>query len=338
MKALVLEKIRDVAIRDIEIAETVGPKDVRIQPIRVGICGSDVHYYLHGRIGDFIVQEPMVLGHEASGIVSEVGRDVSDFRVGDRVCMEPGVPSRDSAEYRLGIYNLDPAVRFWATPPIHGCLRESVVHPAQFTYPLPENVSFEEGALVEPVAIGVHAAKKAAVQPGDEALVLGAGTIGVVTALAAAAAGCASVSITDIDAAKLALVTEKYGGRIITVSHDELDAYRNRMDILFEASGADAAAERMVDFVRPGGRIVLIGMPNNRVPIDIVAMEVKEISIATVFRYAHVFDRTLQFIASGIIDVRPLITHSFAFSESVEAYELAASMPNDAIKIMIEMG
>jgi len=149
MEALVLEKVHSLSLREIDINETVGPTDVRISLRTVGICGSDVHYYTHGKIGPYAVKAPMVLGHEASGVVVEVGKEVKSLKVGDRVCMEPGVPDPDSRVSRLGMYNLDPAVRFWATPPIHGVMRPTVVHPEAFTFKLPDNVSFADGAMVE---------------------------------------------------------------------------------------------------------------------------------------------------------------------------------------------
>ena len=188
VKALVLEEKHKLSLRDfpIEREETLGPRDVRIKLHTVGICGSDVHYYTHGAIGPFVVREPMILGHEASGTVIETGPEVKTLKVGDRVCMEPGIPDPDSRATRLGIYNVDPAVRFWATPPVHGILRPTVVHPELFTFKLPDNVSFAEAAMVEPLAVGVHGATKAAVKPGDIGLVIGAGPIGLVTALVAA--------------------------------------------------------------------------------------------------------------------------------------------------------
>jgi D-xylulose reductase len=173
MKALILEEKGRLSLRDHVIEEQLGPRDVRIQLKVVGVCGSDVHYYTHGAIGPFIVREPMVLGHEASGVITEIGSDVDEFKLGDRVCMEPGIPNPTSRATRLGLYNLDPAVRFWATPPVHGVLRPSVVHPADFTFKLPDNVSFEAAAMVEPLAVGVHAATKAQVKPGDIAVVIG---------------------------------------------------------------------------------------------------------------------------------------------------------------------
>ena len=205
MQALVLERAEQLALREFAVAERLGPRDVRVAIHTVGICGSDVHYYRHGRIGPFVVREPMVLGHEAAGTVLEVGDQVAALGVGDRVAMEPGIPDPNSRAARLGLYNLDPAVRFWATPPVHGVLRPTVVHPAAFTFRIPDSISFAEAAMVEPLAVGMHAAAKARIVPGDVAVVLGAGPIGMVTALAALAGGCSRIVIADPVAAKLEL-------------------------------------------------------------------------------------------------------------------------------------
>ena len=188
MQALVLEEKGRLTLRDIAVDQAMGPQDVRIAVHTVGICGSDVHYYSHGKIGPFVVREPMILGHEASGTVIDVGSAVTHLHVGDRVCIEPGIPDPVSRASRLGMYNLDPAVQFWATPPVHGCLTPQVVHPARLTFPIPANVSFAEAAMVEPLAVGMQAVMKAAIKPGDLAVVMGAGPIGMVVALAALAA------------------------------------------------------------------------------------------------------------------------------------------------------
>ncbi len=166
MDALVLERKDELSLRDIKLDEKLGPRDVRVALRTVGVCGSDVHYYTHGAIGPFVVKEPMILGHEAAGDIIEVGAAVKELQAGDRVCMEPGIPDPASRATRIGKYNLDPAVRFWATPPVHGVLRPTVVHPADFTFKLPDNVSYAEGAMVEPLAVGVHAATKLQVQTG----------------------------------------------------------------------------------------------------------------------------------------------------------------------------
>ena len=277
MQALVLERAEQLSLRDFPVAERLGPRDVRVAIHTVGICGSDVHYYRHGRIGPFVVREPMVLGHEAAGTVLEVGAEVATLGVGDRVAMEPGIPDPDSRAARLGLYNLDPAVRFWATPPVHGVLRPTVVHPAAFTFRIPESISFAEAAMVEPLAVGMHAAAKARIVPGDVAVVLGAGPIGMVTALAALAGGCSRIVIADVVAAKLELAAA-LGPVVPVLAGRESPAEVARSltggwgaDIVFECSGAVAAASAVVEPLRPGGCAVLVGMPGEPVAFDVVA-------------------------------------------------------------------
>ena len=343
MQAVVLEKKGLISLRDFEIEDHLSANDVRVKPVAVGICGSDVHYYTNGKIGDFVVNEPMILGHEASGVVLEVGSNVKDLKVGDRVCMEPGIPNFKSTETLNGMYNLDPEVAFWATPPVHGCLRESFVHPAGLTFKLPDNVSFHEGALVEPVAIGMHSANKAEISSGDVALVLGAGTIGIVTALAAESSGCSKVFIADVKKEKLDFVSKNYSDKVTIIdlkSQSIKDVLHkagvNLVDILFEASGSEKAFEGIADFVKPGGTMVLIGMPVNPVPIDIVSLQAKEIQIKTIFRYVNIYPRVINLIASGKLNVKPLVTKTYNFKDSIKALEYAATLPDDEIKIMID--
>lgn len=343
MQALVLETKRQLRLRDIAIAEELGPRDVRIRIHTVGICGSDIHYYQHGAIGPFVVREPMILGHEASGVIEAVGRDVRTLRPGDRVCMEPGIPSPDGTATRLGLYNLDPAVRFWATPPIHGCLRPTVVHPAAFTFKLPDNVSFGEGAMVEPLAVGMHAAMKARIKPGDVAVVLGAGPIGLVTALSALAGGCSRVFVTDIVSQKLDLATQLGAVTAVNVHTRDLVALVQEetggwgAEHVFEASGQPAALGQACAVLCPGGCITLIGMPGGPVPFDVVAAQVKEARIETIFRYAHVFPRALALMGSGKINVKPLITDRYPFSDSVAAFDYACTPSPTSVKVQIEM-
>lgn len=344
MLAVVLESKDVIALRDFDVEEHLGPNDVRIAISHVGICGSDIHYFQHGNIGDFVVREPMILGHEASGTITEVGTSVKHLQVGDSVCMEPGIPNFSSIETLEGMYNLDPSVRFWATPPIHGCLRESVVHPANLTFKLPGNVSPEEGALVEPVSIGVYSAKVAEIEPADIALVTGAGTIGLVTALGALASGCSQVIVSDIKEEKLDLVRKFYGNKIICINSAKenlLEAVQKvaprGVDILFEASGAPDVLKDFSKYLCPGGKAVLIGMPVGPVLFDVVGAQVKEISIKTIFRYRNMYPRTLNLISSGALDVKPLITHRYEMKNAVEALKFAASAPADAIKVMISL-
>lgn len=341
MKALVLERVGELALRDIDLAQTMGADDVRIRIHTVGVCGSDVHYYTHGRIGDFIVNAPMVLGHEASGTVMEVGANVTHLKAGDRVCMEPGVPDPKSRASKLGLYNVDPAVTFWATPPVHGVLCPEVVHPASFTYKLPDNVSFAEGAMVEPFAVGMQAAKRAKIEPGDTAVVIGAGTIGIMTALAALAGGCSRVIISDVSATKLAIAAAYDGITGVNIREQSLQDFVARetddwgVDLVFECSGAAAAMKDLFKIVRPGGTIVFVGLPPEPVAVDISAATARECRMETVFRYSNVFDRALALIGAGKVDLKPLISGSFTFDQSIAAFERAAEGRPEDVKLQI---
>jgi len=343
MKALFLDNRRMLSVREFEVSETIGPDDVRIKIHTVGICGSDIHYYKHGRIGRYELKEPLILGHEASGTVIETGENVTGLKLGDRVCMEPGVPELGSKAYRLGIYNLDPNIRFWAVPPYHGVLRESVVHPASFVFKLPDNVSYGEGALIEPLAIGMYAAHKAAINPGDIALVIGAGTIGTVTTLSALAGGCSQVVLADIVQERLDVVSQFVPIVPVNTKEQVLQEVISDLtsgwgaDIIFEASGSPSIAPTIFDPLCPGGRIIYIGLPPEPVPIDIAYATTKEARIYTIMRYAHMFPRALALMGSGQMDLKALITDTFPFAESIQAFEYASNPPPTSIKVQIIM-
>ena len=348
MKSLVLEKKDEISLRDFpQISrdeEVLGSREVWIKLHTVGICGSDVHYYTHGRIGPFVVNDPMILGHEASGTVIELGADVTTLKTGDRVCMEPGIPDPNSRATRMGMYNVDPAVRFWATPPVHGILRPTCVHPEDFTFKLPDNVSFGEAAMVEPLAVGIHAATKARIKPGDNAVVMGAGPIGLVTALSALAAGCARVFVTDLADKKLEIAGSLSRASVpVNVTSQSL-AYNVMqatdgwgVDVVFEATGSPQAARTVFEMLAPNGCVVMIGGQSDPVQYDAGAAMVREARVENIFRYAHVFARCVGMISSGAIDVKPLITRTFAFEDSVHAFDLAASAPLADVKMQIEL-
>ncbi len=342
-KALVLEEKGKLSLRDFPVATEVGPNDVRIAVHTVGVCGSDVHYYTHGRIGSFVVKEPMILGHEAAGVVVEVGAGVTHLKAGDRVCMEPGIPDSTSRASKLGIYNVDPAVTFWATPPVHGCLTPEVVHPAAFTYKLPDNVSFSEGAMVEPFAIGMQSALRARIQPGDIGLVTGAGPIGMMTALAALAGGCARVYVADLAQPKLGIIGAYEGIETINITRqpaaeaiaEATDGWG--ADVVFECSGAAPAILGLPALARPGGTVVLVGMPVDPVPVDIVGLQAKELRIETVFRYANIYDRAIALIGAGKVDLKPLISATLPFEDSIKGFDRAVEARETDVKIQIEL-
>ncbi len=348
MQSLVLEKKDVLNLRDVpeidRTEEVLGAQDVRIKLHTVGICGSDLHYYTHGRIGPFVVNAPMILGHEASGTVIETGADVTTLQTGDRVCMEPGIPDPNSKATRLGMYNIDPAVRFWATPPVHGILRPTCTHPAAFTFKLPDNVSFAEGAMVEPLAVGVHAATKARIKPGDNAVVMGAGPIGLVTALSALAAGCARVYVTDLADQKLE-IAGALSPAITPVnvrSENLVDLVKRDTDgwgvnVVFEATGSPHAAKTVFEPLCPGGCVVMIGGQPDPIQYDAGAAMIREARVENIFRYAHVFPRCVGMLSSGTIDVKPLITRTFGFADSVAAFDVAASAPPGDVKMQIAL-
>lgn len=343
MQALVLEHQGKLSLREFPLDRTLGPHDVRIRIHTVGICGSDVHYYTHGRIGPFVVTEPMVLGHEAAGTILEVGTGVSHLTTGQRVCMEPGIPDPASKAARLGMYNVDPAVRFWATPPVHGCLTPEVIHPANYTFAIPDHLSFGEAAMVEPLAVGVHAAQKAGIRPGDVAVVMGAGPIGMMVALAALASGCSRVVVSDVAQPKLDIIARTPGIDALNIRTTPLADHVRAItggwgaDVVFEASGNAAAILDIANVVCPGGTVVLVGMPVAPVPMDIVGLQAKEAVVHTIFRYANVYDRAIALVASGKIDLKPLISETFAFADSIAAFDRAVEARPTDVKLQIKL-
>jgi D-xylulose reductase len=304
-----------------------------------------VHYYLEGASGgDFVLKGPMILGHEAAGLIIEKGDKVTNLVVGDLVCMEPGVPNMRSREVMEGIYNLDPDIVFWAAAPVHGCLRETVVHPAQLCFKLPEGMSAAEGAMMEPLAIGIEAAKKAAIKPGDTALVIGCGTIGVMTAISALAGGCGRVYISDIKQEKLDLVGAS-DRNIIPVNTGKVDLRDYIMketggkgcEVIFEASGSPGVYPGFFRCAGKGAKVILIGIMNGTVPIDVSFLQSQGITIEVIFRYVNCFPRAIALVNAGKIDIKRFISKTFKFDDAVAAYEYAAAGHPDVVKVMIEL-
>jgi len=316
------------------------PNEVLISVKSVGICGSDVHYYTHGRIGDFIVNSPMILGHESSGVIVKLGSEVKNFKEGDRITMEPGVPCRMCHYCKKGSYNLCPDVRFMATPPIHGALANFITHPADFCYKLPDHVSFEEGAMCEPLSVGVHACKRAGITLGSRVLITGAGPIGLMCLLAAKAAGASSVVISDIKEDRLE-VAKKLGGFPINSKLDvreEIQRFElGPITATIECSGAETAIKSAIRSTASGGIVVLVGLGPPEIKLPIVDAAVREVDIRGVFRYANSYPAALDLIASKKVDVKPLMTHRYDLQDSLKAFHTARDMTDGAIKVMINL-
>jgi len=321
-----------------------GPGEVLVRVRAVGVCGSDVHYYTHGRIGSFVVESPLVLGHEMAGTIAALGPGVTARDIGQRVAVEPGVPDRVCEFCRAGRYNLCPNVRFMATPPVDGAFTEYVVMPADFVYPLPDHVSLEEGAMIEPLAVGVYAVHRSGLRAGQDVVVLGAGPIGLMTLQAARAAGAGAITVVDLDAHRLEVARAL--GATETVDAAREDAQEQVMaltggrgvDVVFEAAGSPRTAALAVHLARRGGRVTMIGLPpEDNVPYPLVAAMAREVDIVTVFRYANVYPAALALVAQGRVDVKSLITHRFPLEEAERALRLSDSRADGVVKALVEV-
>ncbi|HEV8025022.1 MAG TPA: NAD(P)-dependent alcohol dehydrogenase [Candidatus Nanopelagicales bacterium] len=325
----VLDTDLTLRIEEREIPEP-GSDEVLVQVKSVGVCGSDIHYFEHGRIADFIVEQPLVLGHEASGVVSAVGSNVTDLEVGTTVAMEPGVPCGRCKECRAGRYNLCPDVQFFATPPIDGAFCEYVLLPRDFVHPVPSHVSFDAAALVEPLSVGVWACQKANVSLGTRVLITGGGPIGAICALVARARGANVVAVTDVNGDRRAQV-EKLGFPAIDPMNDDIP----EADVLLECSGAAPAIDQGIRALAPAGTAVLIGMaPTDTVAIPVGAIQGKEIWLTGTFRYANTYPDAVELVASGRVDLDAIVSGSYSLEEVEKALTHAKKHPAD-MKVMV---
>jgi L-iditol 2-dehydrogenase len=320
-RSAVLNAPHDLTVEDRPVP-VPGPHEVLVRVGAVGICGSDVHYYEHGRIGPFVVEAPMVIGHEAAGTVVDVGSLVDRSRIGQKVALEPGVPCRHCAQCLAGRYNLCPDVIFYATPPVDGAIAELVTLDADFAHPVPEGVDDEHAAMAEPVSVGVWASRKADVKPGDRVLVTGAGPIGLLAGQVARAFGAAVVTITDMSEFRLGVAT-KLGLDARPATEPLTEEY----DVLLECSGAPAAVRSGMRALARAGRAVLVGMGPDEVPMDVPLIQTRELTVTGTFRYARTYPLALQLIGSGQVDVATLITHHFPLDQTEAALTLARREP-----------
>jgi L-iditol 2-dehydrogenase len=332
MRAAVL-----VATGRIELQERLvpkpGPGDVLIRVGSVGVCGSDTHYYREGRIGEFVVSSPLVLGHEAAGIIAAVGPGVQPQRVGQRVSIEPQRPDPNGDETRRGDYNLCPRMRFFGTPPVDGALCDYVTIGSAFAHPVPDTVSDDAAALCEPLSVGIAAIRKAAVTGGSRVLIAGAGPIGIVTAQVARAFGATDVVVTEVDPQRRELAARF--GATASLDPNVEDLSGLAVDVFIDASGSPTAVSSGLAAVRSAGRAVLLGMGAATMELPVQLIQNRELTLTGVFRYASTWPTAIALIGSGLVESDAMVTARYPLEETAEALE-SDRMPGN-LKSIVEV-
>ncbi len=341
-KAVFMTDLKKMETREIPMPQAKNDQVV-IKLEYVGICGSDVHYLENGRIGDFVVDGDFILGHECAGTITEVGSDVHELKVGDRVCLEPGFGCGKCDYCKSGHYNLCKEMQFLATPPIQGCLSNYIAFPADMCFKLPDNISTKEGALIEPLAIGMYAATRGEVTVGSSVVILGAGCIGLVTLLACKAFGASDITVCDVIPSRLEAAKRLGATRVVNGREENVIEVINQLtggrgvDKVFETAGNKFTTQQTADLVRPGGVVVLVGMaPDDMIPYNFVKMISKEADIRTIFRYVNMYPKAIQAVASGAIDISGIVTHEYTFDKTYEGFIEVIANPKDVVKAVIK--
>ncbi len=334
MRASVLYGVTDM--RTEQRPEPVpGPAEVLVRVEAVGVCGSDVHYYEHGRIGSYVVDRPMVLGHEAAGVVVAVGDEVARLTVGDRVSIEPGVPDLTCPQCLAGRYNLCPAMRFYATPPYDGAFAELVVTHQSFAHPVPDTMSLDHAALLEPVSVAVWACRKAGVTAGDRVLVTGAGPVGLLALQVARAFGATQTTVTDVVPSRLAVATALGATRVVdSRSGDLATGSGDEPTVLLECSGHPSAVAAGLRALAPAGRAVLVGMGGDEASLPVSRIQERELTVTGTFRYANTWPTAIALVASGRVDLAPLVTDHFTLEQAEEAITASRTDPSSLKSIV----
>jgi L-iditol 2-dehydrogenase len=327
---------RDVRIETRRLPR-LGERDVLVEVRSVGVCGSDVHYYEHGRIGSFVVEKPLVLGHEVSGVVVDRGSRAVKHPVGQRVALEPGVPCGRCSECRHGRYNLCTDVRFFATPPIDGAFARYVAIHEDYAFALPDELSDDAGALLEPLSVAIWACQKGGVGLGDRVLVTGAGPIGNLAAQVARAAGSTTIAIADVNPDRLARAAELGATHTIDLNERRLTRDDGPFDVLLECTGSESLTGQAILALRPAGTAVLVGMgPGLEARIPIAAMQAREITLVGTFRYANTYAIAIALATSSRVDLDGLVDARFPLEEVDRALRATREDPT-LLKVVVDV-
>ncbi len=343
MKAAVMNGIGKMGYttRPIPVPED---EEVLVKLEYVGICGSDMHYYESGRIGDYVVEPPFVLGHEPGGTVVEVGKKVKYLKPGDRVALEPGKTCGKCRFCREGKYNLCQDVVFFATPPVDGVFQEYVAHPETLCFKLPDNVSTLEGALIEPLSVGFHAARQGDAHAGQCAVVFGAGCIGLVSMMALKACGVSKVYVVDIMEKRLEKAMELGATGVINASQEDVIEAAKRItgeegfDLAIETAGTEITTNQAIEVVRKGSNIVLVGYgKTGKMNLSMSLALDKEVTFKTVFRYRHIYPMAIEAVAEGKVNLKGIATHIFDFNDIQKAMDESVKDKARIVKAVVKI-
>ncbi len=335
------------AIRQLQLTECEIPvpkeDELLLKIAYVGLCGSDLHFYTEGHIGKRRVTRPFVLGHEVSAVVEKVGSGVQGFSVGDRVTLEPGIACR-KCEYCLsGRYHLCPKVVFISNPPDDGAMQKYIVFPARLCFKLPDSISLEEGAMIEPLCVGLHAAQRGEVNMNSVVIVLGCGPIGIMTILSCKAFGAKRIIATDIREKRLAKAKEMGADFVVNAAADDFSQQISALtdglgaDVVFEAAGSPATMAQTSELVKRGGVIVIVGNVTKETSYNFLLVSNKEADIRPVYRYKNLYPTAINALASGKIDLKRIQPRVFPYTRAQEAFDITADGSNDVVKTLIQM-
>ncbi|MCQ4088376.1 NAD(P)-dependent alcohol dehydrogenase [Saccharibacillus sp. JS10] len=341
MKAAVMHQLREISIEEIPVPQ-IKSDEVLIKVMAVGICGSDLHYYDHGRIGPYIVEGSFILGHECAGEIVDIGDDVHTLRIGDRVAIEPGVTCGVCEMCKAGRYNLCPNVEFLATPPYDGAFVQYLKIRQDFAFLIPDHLSYEEAALVEPFSVGIHAAARSKLQPGSTIAIMGMGPVGLMAVAAAKAYGASKIIVTDLEPLRLDAAKKMGATHVINVlEQDAIEAIQTitngvGVDTAWETAGSPKALQAALGSLRRGGKLAIVGLPAQaEIPINIPFIADNEVDIYGVFRYANTYPKGIEFLSSGQIDASVLVTDKYPLEQTYEAMERALNHKSECLKVVV---
>lgn len=341
MNISLLNKPFNMEMKEVK-APKIGATDVLVKVMAVGVCGSDVHYYEHGRVGEFVVEKPLILGHECSGVVTDVGSNVTRFKVGDRVAIEPGVPCGECEYCKSGKYNLCPDVEFLATPPVDGAFSQYISHPEGFLFHIPEALSYEEATLNEPFSVGVQACKRANVQPGSTVVIMGMGPVGLMAVVAAKAFGATKIIVSDLEKIRLDEALKLGATHAINIKEEGVATRINEItkgkgvNYAFETAGNPIALQNALAALNNGGTLAIVGLPQQEnIELNIPFIANHEINIVGIFRYANTYDMGLEMLASTSADLNTMFTDAYDLNEAKEAMEQARTNKSGSLKVMV---